>query len=70
MNAREALRQRYSYLHPLLFHRSAAKARTDGDLFDMLDTCPDAYPLIWDEASRSWQYTDNLLQAILTKKST
>lgn len=56
----EALRQRYPNVHPMLFHRCVEKARSNGELFDMLESLPSEYPIIWDEATRSWISTDLL----------
>jgi len=55
-----ALRERYSGIHPLLFHRCLEKAKTNGELFDLLDSMPDEYPFVWDEESRKWVVTDLL----------
>jgi hypothetical protein len=57
----KALKERYSSIHPLLFHRSVERAKTDCELFDLLDGMP-MPPLIWDEKSREWRHTDDLLQ--------
>ena len=43
------LKDKYSHLHPLLFARSVEHAKSNGDLFDILDTVPDQYPLSWSE---------------------
>jgi hypothetical protein len=59
----DALRIRYSRVHPLLFHLSVEKAKSNGDLFDILDTVPEVYPVIWDEVSCRWVTTDDLLQS-------
>lgn len=53
-----ALKERYPHVHPLLFHRCVEKARTNGELFDMLESIADNYPLMWDEGTRSWIHTD------------
>ena len=50
----ERLRERYSDLHPLLFHRSVERAKSNGDLFDILDTLPKKYPLIWCDETHRW----------------
>ena len=34
----DALKKRYSDLHPLIFHRSLDKTKTNGELFDILET--------------------------------
>jgi hypothetical protein len=53
-DVQKALQQRYAHLHPLLFRRSLEKARTDVELFDLLDSIK-TYPLTWDEESHSWE---------------
>jgi hypothetical protein len=63
-----ALKNRYPNLHPLIFKRSLEKAKSNGELFDILEEIPDEYPLIWDEKKRRWKNTDDLLQGIQSKK--
>ena len=48
------LRERYSHLHPLLFLRSLEKTDNLSDLFDILETVPDEYPLVWNKETRRW----------------
>ena len=55
------LKERYP-VHPLIFHRSMEKAKTAGDLFDILDTMPNKFPLIWNEKERRWLNTNDLYQ--------
>ncbi len=55
------LLERYNRLHPLILHRSVERARTVGELFDLLDGFPERMPVVWDEQSRSWQTKDLLL---------
>ena len=62
-NVQKALRERYEHVHPLLFLRCLEKAKTDGELFDLLDGMPDGFPLIWDQENRRWLATDDLLQS-------
>lgn len=66
----DKLRERYSFLHPLLFQRSVERAKSPGDLFDILDTVPNEYPLIWDEDQRKWVTTKDLFQAASFVKKT
>jgi hypothetical protein len=47
------LKERYG-LPSLLFIRSLAKAKSPGDLFDILDTFPSEFPVRWDEQQRRW----------------
>lgn len=58
----EGLMDRYSQMHPLIFHRSLERATGPGDLFDILEGFPDKYPLIWDEADHCWKHTKDLAQ--------
>lgn len=53
----ENLKKRYNQIHPLAFHRSVERAESVGELFDMLDTFPTKYPVVWDEESRRWVHT-------------
>jgi hypothetical protein len=59
----KAMRQRYSHIHPILFQRSLEHAKTNGELFDILETIPSQYPIVWDEESRKWIVTQDLLQS-------
>lgn len=56
------LRERYSHIHPLIFHRSVEQAKTPGELFDILDEFSDSYPIIWDEQTRRWKKTRDVYQ--------
>jgi hypothetical protein len=61
-NIVHALRNRYSDIHPLIFHRSVEKAQGDTDLFDILDTFPKEFPVVWHEEEKRWVATKDLLQ--------
>lgn len=65
----EAMRERYAHLHSLVFQRSVDKAKTHGELFDILETIPDEYPIVWDEEARRWVHTKDLLQAKTVKEA-
>lgn len=56
----QKLRERYAQLNPLLFYRSCERAKTNGDLFDILETIPKGFPLIWCEADHCWKKTKDL----------
>jgi hypothetical protein len=56
------LRKRYKNIHQLIFHRSLERAETPGDLFDILDSFPDKYPLVWDDDERHWVATEDISQ--------
>lgn len=64
----KALKERYSHLHPLLFQRSLEKARSNGELFDLLEGMPKEYPIVWDDKDRVWKHTADLLQNQSLKK--
>lgn len=51
---------RYSHIHPLIFHRSCAYAKTPGDLFDILESIPEKYPIVWNEKVRQWVFVENM----------
>jgi hypothetical protein len=53
-NIKEKLRERYPDIHPLIFYRSMERSKTNGQLFDVLDTIPDKFPIAWCEESNCW----------------
>jgi hypothetical protein len=57
----KALKERYK-IHPLLFQRSKERAKTAGDLFDILDTIPKDFPITWNEDLKKWLQTKDLFQ--------
>lgn len=50
----QRLREKYCNIHPLIFHRSVQKAKSNGDLFDILSTIPEKYPINWSQTERRW----------------
>lgn len=52
-----ALRERYKDKHPLLFQRSVEFAKTNGELFDIMESVPEL-PVVWDAEFRRWVTTD------------
>ena len=58
----DKLRERYSDIHPLIFHRSVEKTNSKVELFDILDSFPQEYPVVWSEADRRWITTKDLVQ--------
>lgn len=54
-------------LHPLLFQRSVEKAKTIGDLFDILSTIP-SLPVVWDERTYRWKSLDDFQFRELSKE--
>lgn len=51
------LKSRYDHLSPLMLQRSVERAVNEVELFDILDTIPDAYPLVWNNDKRRWVLT-------------
>jgi hypothetical protein len=58
----KSLKTKYN-VHPLLFQRSKERAKTAGELFDMLDTMPTKFPITWSEENKRWVTTTDLFQA-------
>lgn len=58
----EVFAERYKHIHPLILQRSFEKARSPGDLFDILESVPVDFPIVWDEVRRVWTCSDDLLQ--------
>lgn len=54
----KSLKDRYYHIHPLIFYRSCEKSRTNGELFDILESMPKSYPIVWDEEKRKWVVAD------------
>ena len=48
------LRNRYSFLPPLLFQRTIERSRSGSEAFDILESVPQIYPIVWDETTRRW----------------
>jgi len=59
----QSLKDRYPQVHPLIFLRSAERARSAGDLFDILEGFPNHYPLTWDDEKHGWVKSDDILQS-------
>jgi hypothetical protein len=57
------MRLKYNCLHPLLFARSVERARSPGELFDILESVPSELPICWNEDKRRWETTDDLSQS-------
>lgn len=58
----KSFKERYNHIHPLIFHRSVERADSLGHLFDVLETIPAKFPLIWDEEKRCWSWTTDISQ--------
>lgn len=48
-------KNRYLDIPPLILARSIERAKTLGELFDILEDMPKEFPLIWSEADRRWK---------------
>ena len=59
----KTLKTKYVNVHPLLFQRSKERAKTPGELFDLLDTMPTQFPITWSEEDKRWKTTKDLFQA-------
>ena len=57
------LRVRYDDLNPLMFARSVERSTSAVELFDILEEIPERYALIWDEKTRRWVVTEDILQS-------
>lgn len=53
------LKERYNFLHPLVFYRSLEKAKSPSHLFDTLETIPE-FPFLW--VDNCWKNTTDLSQ--------
>jgi hypothetical protein len=53
-NIIKSLKERYHALHPLIFHRSVERAKNDVELFDILDSVPSFFPIVWCDSERKW----------------
>lgn len=59
----EALKAKYSTVNTLMFYRSKERSKTAGELFDILDTMPKEFPMVWNEENKRWVTTKDLFQA-------
>ena len=59
----EKLRKRCPNIHPLIFHRSIERAKSEGELYDILMDFPSKYPVVWEDSERRWVHaTDPLMK--------
>ena len=59
----DGLRERYADVHPLIFHRCCERAKDETELFDILETMPKEFPMVWSDEIRGWKRTDDLFLA-------
>jgi len=64
----EALRNRYPNVHPLVWHRSVEYAKTNGELFDIMESMPLEMPIVWDNEQRTWVLGKLLQEEVFKKK--
>jgi hypothetical protein len=57
------LKERYPKIHPLLFHRSIEHAKSNGHLFDILETVPEGLPIIWSDQENCWVRCTDVYQS-------
>jgi|GEM_PF-4790010 len=58
------LKERYPSLHPMIFHRSVERAKSLGHLFDILETVPEGFPLVWSDANGGcWSICTDIYQS-------
>lgn len=57
------LKERYPNLHPLLFHRSVEHAKSNGHLFDILESMPVDFPIIWSDSEKCWVSCTDVYQS-------
>lgn len=60
-------REKFPQVHPLVMQRSVERARTHGELFDILSELPEC-PFVWSEETRRWVSTKDIFQAANFKK--
>ena len=58
----QKFKQRYSHVHPLIFQRTLENVKTLGDRFDVLETLPNRFPIVWDDSNDRWSHTTNIYQ--------
>jgi hypothetical protein len=54
------LKERYHSVPELVFQRSLSRVKNEVELFDVLDTIPQGYPLIWESGERRWKKVTTL----------
>lgn len=57
----QSFKEKYNFLHPLLFHRSLEKAESSNGLFEILESIPKSYPLFWDDSKKKWVSSSDFL---------
>ena len=57
------LKKKYINVHPFVFHRSVERAKTAGELYDILEAIPEGYPIVWNGITRRWVTTEDFYQS-------
>jgi len=57
------LKERYPSLHPMIFNRSVERAKNLGHLFDILETIPNGFPLVWSDTNEGWEICTDVYQS-------
>jgi len=65
---KQALRKRYPDVHELIWHRSVEYAKSNGELFDIMETMPETLPIVWDSVQNSWVPAKLLQEENIKKK--
>jgi hypothetical protein len=60
-------KKRYDGIHPLIFLRSLERSKSPGDLFDILETVPNDFPIVWNEGKCRWVHVSDFMQSIFPK---
>ena len=63
----KGLKVNFASVHPLMFYRSKERAKTGGELFDILSKIPTEFPIVWSEENKQWLTTKDLFQSNLFK---
>ena len=56
------MKEKYNGVYPLIFSRSVERAKSPGELYDILETIPLEPPVIWNEFKRRWVNCEDLTQ--------
>lgn len=50
-----SMRERYTHIATVVFMRSFSMAKNEVELFDILETVPNQFPLLWNNEIRQWE---------------
>lgn len=60
------LKNRYNNLPTLIVSRSIEHAKNEVELFEILESFPTKFPIIWNKKKRRWKTSSFLVKPILT----